>query len=66
MPISIEEVKDHKVDLILGHPKDKWCITYFDWTGLQHGPSTTGDTPLEAAYDMIVWLLENGYIKKVE
>lgn len=64
MPISIEEVKDHKVDLILGHPKDKWCLAYFDWTGLQQGHSTTGDTPLEAAYNMAVWLLENGYLMK--
>lgn len=64
MPTSIEEVKDHKVDLILGHPKDKWCLAYFDWTGLQQGHSTTGDTPLEAAYNMVVWLLENGYLNK--
>jgi hypothetical protein len=24
---------------------------------------TNGDTTLEAAYNMVVWLLENGYIK---
>ena len=60
MPISIEEVKGHKVDLILGRPKDKWCLAYFDWTGLQHGHSATGDIPIEAAYNMVCWLLENG------
>ena len=64
MPTSIEEVKNHKVDLIFGHPKDKWCATYFDWTGLQHGHSTAGDTPLEAAYNMVCWLLENAFLKK--
>lgn len=24
---------------------------------------TNGNTPLEAAFNMVVWLLENGYIK---
>lgn len=66
MPTQIEEVKDHKVDLILGHPKDKWCLVYFDWTGLQQGHSVIGDAPIEAAFNMICWLLENGYIKKGE
>lgn len=66
MPTQIEEVKGHKVDLILGHPKNKWCLAYFDWTGLQHGHDTTGDSPFEAVYNMVVWLLENGYIKKKE
>lgn len=64
MPASIEEVKDHNVDLILGPLEDKWEISYFDWTGLQHGPSIISDTPLEAAYNMVIWLLENDYIKK--
>ena len=27
---------------------------------------TNGGTPIEAAYNMVVWLLENGYIKKGE
>lgn len=66
MPTQIEEVKGHKVDLILGHPKNKWCLAYFDWTGLQQGHDTTGDSPFEAVYNMVVWLLENGYIKKGE
>jgi hypothetical protein len=25
---------------------------------------TNGETPIDAAYNMVVWLLENGYIKK--
>lgn len=66
IPTSIEEVKGHKVDLILGHPKNKWCLAYFDWTGLQQGHDTTGDSPFEAVYNMVVWLLENSYIKKGE
>lgn len=66
MPTSIEEVKDHNVDLMLGPLEDEWYLSYFDWTGLQHGPSITSGTPLEAAYNMVIWLLENGYIKKGE
>lgn len=27
---------------------------------------TNGGTPIEAAYNMVVWLIENGYIKKGE
>ena len=34
-----------------------------DW---ESSHQTMGDTPIEAAYNMVVWLLENGYIKKGE
>lgn len=51
--------KDHPTELI--HTKE--CICYFDNTGLQHGPSfSTKDGDITAAYNMVCWLLENGYI----
>ena len=53
------EPKDHPTELI--HTKE--CICYFDKTGLQHGPSfSTKDGDITAAYNMVCWLLENGYI----
>jgi len=66
MPASIEEVKDHNVDLTLGHMKDMWYLAYFDWTGLQHGHNINSDTLIKTAFEMVCWLLENDYIKKGE
>lgn len=67
MPISIEEAKEHKLELLFGKlHKEKWGCSYFDWAEMQHGPFTVNDTPLEAAYTMVCWLLKNGYIKKGE
>lgn len=42
---------------------------YETWFGYDNGKSHCGkhfDNPLDAAYDMVVWLLDNGYIKKGE
>ena len=58
MPEQIEEVKDHKIDLWVSH-RGVW---YFDETGLQHGPTFTGEL-IDACYDMVVWLLRNNHLK---
>ena len=63
MPKQMQEVKDHPIELIIGKPKEKWSIMYFDWTGLQHGHEATAEILIDACYKMVMWLLENGYIK---
>ena len=55
-------VKDHKTDLILGKPKDEWCVLYWDTTGMQHGEETLGDNPVDACVNMIVKLKEKNMI----
>lgn len=62
LPKIYYPVKDHKTDLILGKPKDKWCVLYWDTTGMQHGEETLGDNPVDACVDMIVKLKENNFI----
>ena len=53
------EPKDHPTEFMLS----KVCIGYFDWTGMQHGPSfETEDDPINGFYKLMVWLLENNYI----
>ena len=62
LPKIYYPVKDHKTDLILGKPKDKWCVLYWDTTGMQHGEETLGDNPVDACVDMIVKLKEKNMI----
>lgn len=62
LPKIYYPVKDHKTDLILGKPKDKWCVLYWDTTGMQHGEETLGDNPVDACADMIVKLKEKNMI----
>lgn len=62
LPKIYYPVKDHKTDLILGKPKDEWCVLYWDTTGMQHGEETLGDNPVDACVDMIVKLKENNFI----
>lgn len=62
LPKIYYPVKDHKTDLILGKPKDKWCVLYWDTTGMQHGEETLGDNPVDACVDMIVKLKEKNVI----
>ena len=62
LPKIYYPVKDHKTDLILGKPKDKWCVLYWDTTGMQHGEETLGDNPVDACVDMIVKLKEQNLI----
>ena len=58
LPKIYYPVKDHKTDLILGKPKDEWCVLYWDTTGMQHGEETLGDNPVDACVNMIVKLKE--------
>lgn len=62
LPKEYYPVKDHKTDLILGKPKDKWCILYWDTTGMQHGIETLGDNPVDACVEMIFKLKEKNLI----
>ena len=62
LPKIYYPVKDHKTDLILGKPKDKWCLLYWDTTGMQDGEETLGDNPVDACVDMIVKLKEKNMI----
>jgi hypothetical protein len=62
LPKIYYPVKDHKTDLILGKPKDKWCVLYWDTTGMQHGEETLGDNPVDACVDMITKLKEKNMI----
>lgn len=58
LPKEYYPIKDHKTDLILGKPKNKWCVLYWDTTGMQHGEETLGDNPVDACYKMILKLKE--------
>jgi hypothetical protein len=62
LPKIYYPVKDHKTDLILGKPKDKWCVLYWDTTGMQHGEETLGDNPVDACYEMILRLKEKNLL----
>lgn len=62
LPKNYYPIKDHKTDLILGKPKDKWCVLYWDTTGIQHGEETLGDNPVDACVDMILHLKERNLI----
>ena len=58
LPKIYYPVKDHETNLILGKPKDKWCVLYWDTTGMQHGEQTLADNPIDACVDMIEKLHE--------
>lgn len=58
LPKKYYPIKDHETDLILGKPKDKWCVLYWDTTGMQNGEQTLGDNPVDACYEMIIKLHE--------
>lgn len=49
----------------IGYGDGQYRCVYLngDW---ESSHQTIGDTPIEAAYNMICWLLEYGYIKKGE
>lgn len=63
MPWSMEEIKNHKIDLVYGKFAEGWYISYFDWTGLHHGHKVYGDSQIDVCYKMICWLLENKHIQ---
>lgn len=54
LPKEYYPIKDHKTNLILGKPKDKWCVLYWDATGMQQGEETLADNPIDACYEMIL------------
>lgn len=58
LPKKYYPIKDHETNLILGKPKDKWCVLYWDTTGMQDGEQTLEDNPIDACYEMILKLHE--------
>lgn len=50
----------------LDHNSEGWNVSYSgeDEYNFSRFADENGSTPIEAAYSMVVWLLENGYIKK--
>jgi len=69
LPPKYYPVKDHETNLILGIPKDKWCVLYWDTTGMQDGEDTLGDNPIDACYEMILKLHElehKEHVKKIK
>ena len=62
LPKKYYPIKDHETSLILGKPKDKWCVLYWDATGMQDGEQTLEDNPLDACYEMILKLKEQNLL----
>lgn len=62
LPKKYYPVKDHETNLILGKPKDKWCVLYWDATGIQDGEETIADNPVDACYKMIIKLHEQNLL----
>ena len=58
LPKKYYPIKDHETNLILGKPKDKWCVLYWDATGMQDGEQTLEDSPIDACVEMILKLHE--------
>lgn len=58
LPEKYYPIKDHETNLILGKPKDKWCVLYWDTMGMQDGEQTLADNPVDACYEMILKLHE--------
>ena len=56
LPKKYYPIKDHETDLILGKPKDKWCVLYWDATGMQDGEQTLEDNLVDACVSMILKL----------
>ena len=62
LPKKYYPIKDHETNLILGKPKDKWCVLYWDATGMQDGEQTLEDSPIDACYEMILKLHEQNIL----
>ena len=58
LPKEYYPIKDHETKLLLGKPKDKWCVLYWDTTGMQHGEEILGDNLIDACVEMIIKLHE--------
>ena len=62
LPKKYYPIKDHETDMILGKPKDKWCVLYWDATGMQDGEETLEDDPVDACVAMVLKLHEKGLL----
>ena len=62
LPKKYYPIKDHETDIILGKPKDKWCVLYWDATGMQDGEETLEDDPVDACVAMVLKLHEKGLL----
>ena len=62
LPKKYYPVKDHETNLIIGKPKDEWCVLYWDTTGMQDGEQTLADTAIDACYEMILKLHEQNLL----
>ena len=63
MPKKIKK-DDVKLPFHLFQFKDTWGVQYGYPNETEYAVLIENKTPLEAAYNMVVWLLENNYIKK--
>jgi len=62
LPKKYYPIKDHETNLILGKPKDKWCVLYWDATGMQDGEQTLEDNLVDACVAMILKLHEQNLL----
>ena len=58
LPKKYYPIRDHETNLILGKPNDKWCVLYWDATGMQDGEQTLADNLVDACVAMIEKLHE--------
>lgn len=56
---SEDRIKNYTPVLHIGEKNVVWYQHMNEFLHIEHA-----DTPIEAAYSTVVWLLENGYIKK--
>ena len=62
LPKKYYPIKGHDTHLTLCKPKDKWCVLYWDSTGMQDGGQTSADNPVDACVAMIEKLHKNGVL----
>ena len=66
MPERISINDEPSYSLVLEKRCGSYNLTYGSYKRIVDNVTTVGLTPIEAAFSMVVWLLENGYIKKRE
>ena len=68
MPLYLYDEDDDFYMMALDHNSNGWNVSYGgeDEYDFIRFADEGGKTPIEAAYNMVVWLLENGYIEKRE
>lgn len=65
IPKQLEKQKYWKT-LLVNIESNRDVVSYVNYSDESSLYDAIGDTPKEAAYNMVVWLLENGYIKKMK